>query len=163
MHTWEDDVCSFHPQRMCSCGKCIEELKCERKPYQSKNVVSCPLHSLAYELECEARASKASSVIHNKLGKGHPNLCESAFSVLPRFCAKHLALHRLAYMTLINWELIISCLTFLQKVYRSDYSPYVALYREMGLPVLDGMITLWIAGHHFLPFKAVTWKMEPCL
>ena len=48
-------------------------------------------------------------------------------------------------MTLTNWGLIISCLSFLQEVYGSDYFPYVALYGEMGLPVLDGMITLWTA------------------
>ena len=98
---------------------------------------------MAYKLECEARASKASSVIHDQLGKGHSNLCEAAFSVLPRFRAKNLALHRLTYMTLTNWGLIISCLSFLQEVYGSDYSPYVDLYSEMGLPILDGMVALW--------------------
>ena len=54
---------------------------------------------MACELECEARACKASSVIHNQLGKGHLNLCEAAFSVLPRFSAKILALHQLKYVT----------------------------------------------------------------
>ena len=48
-------------------------------------------------------------------------------------------------MTLTNWGLIISCLSFLQEVHGSDYSPYVALYGEMGLPILDGMIALWMA------------------
>ena len=90
----------------------------------------------------EVRASKASSVIHNQLGKGHSNLCEAAFSVLSRFRANHLALHRLTYMTLTNWGLI-SCLSFLQEVYESDYSPYFDLYSEMGLPILDGMVALW--------------------
>lgn len=137
-HTWEDGKCSFHPQLTCSCGKCNEELKCEGKPYQSKYILSCPLHSMVYELECEARARKASSVIHDKLGKGHLNLCEAAFNVLPRFRAKKLVLHRLTYMTLTNWGLIICCL-----VYGSDYSPYVELYTEMGLPILDGMVALW--------------------
>ena len=44
---------------------------------------------------------------------------------------------------LTNWGLIISCLSFLQEVYGSDYSPYVDLYSEMGLPILDGMVVLW--------------------
>ena len=46
-------------------------------------------------------------------------------------------------MTLTNWGLIISCLSFLQEVYGSDYSPYVDLYPEMGLTILDGMVALW--------------------
>ena len=141
-HTWENGSCSFHPQLTCSCGKCNDEIKCMGMAYQSKYTLSCPLHSMAYELECEVRASKASSVIHDQLGKGHSNLCEAAFSVLPRFRAKHLALHWLTYMTLTSWGLI-SCLSFLQEVYGSDYSPYVDLYSEMGLPILDDMVALW--------------------
>ena len=37
-------------------------------------------------------------------------------------------------------------LSFLQEVYGSDYSPYVDLYSEMGLPILDGMVVLWKEG-----------------
>ena len=69
-HTWENGSCSFHPQLTCSCGKCNDEIKCMGMAYQSKYTLSCPLHSMAYELECEVRASKASSVIHDQLGRG---------------------------------------------------------------------------------------------
>ena len=86
---------------------------------------------------------KASSVIHDKLGEGHSHLCEAAFNVLPRFHAKTLVLHRLTYMTLTNWGLVISCLLFLQEVYESKYLRYVELYTEMELPILDGLAALW--------------------
>ena len=100
IHTWDNGFCSFHAQNVCSCGKCgDEELKCKGKPYESKNIVTCPLHALAYEIDCETRARNAAQVIHSELGKGHSHLCESAFSVLPKFRAKNLALHRIASPT----------------------------------------------------------------
>ena len=91
IHTWNNGFCSFHAQNVCqNVGKCgDEELKCKGKPYKSKNIVTCPLPALAY----------AAQVIHSELGKEHSNLCESAFSVLPKFRAKNLAFHRLTYMS----------------------------------------------------------------
>lgn len=129
---------------MCSCGGCddAENLRCVGKPYESKFVLSCELHALGYEIECERRASDADSVIHLEMGRGHSNLCEAAFSILPRFRAKNLALHRLSlhrlsYITLTNWGLIMSC------VDSTDDSPYVSLFSQMGLPILDGMTDIW--------------------
>ena len=143
IHTWENGFCSFYPHSICSCGKCDEDLNCEGKPYESKNVITCPLHSLAYEIACETRARNSDEVIHSELGKGHSNLCESGFSVLPKYRAKNLALHRLTYMTLTNWGLIMSCQSFMQQKKVPEYSPYVELYSEMGLPILDGMQQIW--------------------
>ena len=118
-------------------------MKCEGKPYESKNVLACSLHSFAYEIECETRARNADKVIHSELGKGHSNLCESAFSILPKYRAKNLVLHRLTYMSLTNRGLLISCQSFMEEKYGPEYSPYIELYTEMGLPILDGMQQLW--------------------
>ena len=98
IHSWEGGQRSFHPSVICSCGQCddVDNLCCVGKPYESKYVLSCELHSLGYEIECERRASMAESVIHSVMGRGHSNLCEAAFNVLPRFRAKNLALHRLS-------------------------------------------------------------------
>ena len=139
IHTWDGGQCSFHPSVMCSCGGCndVENLRCVGKPYESKFVLSCELHALGYEIECERRASEAESVIHPVMGRGHSNLCEAAFSILPRFRAKNLALHRLSYITLTNWGLIMSC------VDSTDDSPFVSLFSQMGLPILDGMANIW--------------------
>ena len=102
VHQWETGHCSFHPLRLCSCSKCEnDEPSCEGKPYESKHIVTCPLHSLAYQIECETRAASAQSVIHPEMGRGHSNLCEAAFNVLPHYRSKNMALHRLSYMTLI--------------------------------------------------------------
>ena len=141
IHSWDGGQCSFHPSVVCSCGGCDDgdDLQCVGKPYESKFVLSCELHSLGYEIECEQRALNAESVIHTVMGRGHSNLCEAAFNILPRFHAKSLALHRLSYITLTNWGLIMSC------VEKSDISPYVSLFSQMGLPVLDGMADIWKA------------------
>ena len=99
------------PSVICSCGQCndVDNLLCVGKPYESKYVLSCELYSLEYEIECERRASMAESVIHSVMGHGQSNLCEAAFNVLPRFLAKNFALHRLSYIALTNWGLIMSC------------------------------------------------------
>ena len=98
IHEWGDgEVCGFHPKLICSCGKCDEdeEMQCDGKPYKTKNILSCEHHQLAYQLECECRAEDANSVIHPTMGRGHSNLWEAHFSVLPTFCAKDQNLSRL--------------------------------------------------------------------
>ena len=51
-HTWDGGQCGFHPVKVCSCGKCEdrENYECEGKDYHTKHILSCPLHSLAYEI-----------------------------------------------------------------------------------------------------------------
>ena len=124
------------PSTVYSCGNCDDDnLQCEGKPYDSRFVLSCGLHSLGYEIECETRASSAEKVIHAIKGRGHSNLCEAAFTVLPRYRAKSLAIHHLSYITLSNWGLIMSC--------SPDPSPYVSLFQRMGVPILDSMEEIW--------------------
>ena len=76
-------------------GACndVDNLQCVGKPYESKFVLSCELHSLGYEIECERRALNVESVIYTVMGRGHSNLCEAAFNILPHFRSKILALH----------------------------------------------------------------------
>ena len=53
IHQWDGGQCDFHPLVVCSCGTCpsADELKCDGKPYVSKNTLQCELHALAYEIE----------------------------------------------------------------------------------------------------------------
>ena len=82
IHSWDGGQCSFHPSVVSSCGGCDDEdeLQCVVKPYESKLVLSCELHSLGFK--CERRALNVESVIHTVKGRGHSNLCEAAFNIL---------------------------------------------------------------------------------
>lgn len=51
-------------------------------------MLKCEFHQLAYQTESELRANDAESVIHPELGRGHLNLYEAHFTVLPHFRAK---------------------------------------------------------------------------
>ena len=90
IHEWDGGECGFHPKIVCSCKKCKEdeELQCQGKPYMMKNSLTCDYHWLQYRIECERRAEDADSVIHPPMGRGHSNLCEAHFTVLPNYRAK---------------------------------------------------------------------------
>ena len=63
---------------------------CEGKPYKVKGrALTCYLHSLLYEIECNRIAEKANEVIDPVMGKGHSNLPESKLSVLTKFRPKN--------------------------------------------------------------------------
>lgn len=96
IHQWEDGECGFHDLISCSCGKCDEDnnIECSGKPYSTKNILKCKFHHLAHQVECERRAEDAASVIHPEMGRGHSNLCEAHFTVLPHFRAKDQNLSR---------------------------------------------------------------------
>ena len=57
--------------------------------------------------------------------------------------SENLTLNRLTYISLTNWGLLISCQSFVEEKYGLEYFPYIELYTEMGLPILDGMQQLW--------------------
>ena len=85
-HKWKDGKCDFHELLLCSCGLCdLWNIRCEGKRYKTANVLTCPYHSLAYEIECEFRARQEENVIHPELGRGHTSQVESAHSALIRF------------------------------------------------------------------------------
>lgn len=101
IHKWEEGECGFHDLIVCSCGHCEEdgELQCEGKQYSTKHKLTCSDHHLAYRTECERRAEDASAVIHPEMERGHSNLCEANFTVLPEFRAKDQSLCRLVTVT----------------------------------------------------------------
>lgn len=86
----------FHDKTICSCGECKddEDHTCEGKAYITKNIIKCPFHKLAYQIECERRAEDAEAVIHPEMGRGNSNQCEAHFSVLPHFRAKDQSLQK---------------------------------------------------------------------
>ena len=73
-HEWEAGRCDFHQLQVCSCGECEdgEDLKCEGKDYHSRYVLTCPFHSLAYEIECHERAGISEQLVHPILKRGIP-------------------------------------------------------------------------------------------
>ncbi|KAM7437646.1 hypothetical protein ABFA07_012754 [Porites harrisoni] len=89
---------------VCSCKNCEEDedIECEGQPYKTKVKLTCEYHRMAYRLECEHRAADAKSVIHPTMDRGHSNLCEVHFTVLPVFRAKDQNLCRLHYVTSTN-------------------------------------------------------------
>ena len=56
--------------------------------------LTCDFHWMAYRLECEKTAEDSEAVIHPELGRGHSNLCEAHFTVLPQFRGKDQSLQR---------------------------------------------------------------------
>ena len=155
IHEWEDGHCDFHPLRVCSCGECPdgEEFTCVGKAYTSTYHLTCDLHSLAYEIECNHRADQASEIIDPDLGRGHSNLCESTFGVVTKFRPKDTNLHRMHYQTSTNLGLIQSSMTFLYGKRGNDYHWVLDLYARMGLPEFDGL----------REFVSVTFARKECI
>ena len=114
-------------------------LKCTGESYHAGNVLKCEFHALAYEIECFERAKHAEQVIDPGLGKGHSNLPESTFSVLTKFRAKDINLHREHYEASTNLGLIQSNMTWCFKERGPGYHWIVDLYSRLGLPILDGI------------------------
>ena len=139
IHTWEGGECEFHPALVCSCGKCDNELKCNAKAYESKHVLTCPLHALVYEIECNHRADHAEEIIDPELGRGHSNACEATFTVFPKFRPKDTYLQALHYRASTNLALIQSSMTYLYEKRGPEYHWILDLFQRMGLPILDGM------------------------
>ena len=139
IHKWEDGECDFHPLRVCSCRNCSEDedFKCNGKEYQSKHRLTCPLHSLVYEIECANRAKHADEIIDPDLGRGHSNACEATFSVFPKFRPKDVALQRLHYQASTNLALMQSSMTYLYRRRGPDYHWIIDLFVRMGLTIYE--------------------------
>ena len=139
-HKWEDGKCDFHSLTVCSCGQCGEgDVKCEGKAYKTRNVLTCPYHSLAYQIECEKRAQQAHDVIHPVLGRGHTNQNEASHNVLIRFRPKHSQITRLHYHVSTNLGLLQSNMTYMNHVRGMGYHWLPDLLQRMGLPLLHGV------------------------
>lgn len=120
-----------------------EKLECDGKPYSSRTVLKCPLHSLLYEIECARVARKATSVIHTEIGRGHSNLPESKFHVLTRFRPKNVNLHQMHYEFITNVGLCQSDMTFMFKTNGKAYHWMRELLTLMKLPIPDGIEDIW--------------------
>ena len=97
LHEWVNgDTCGFHDNTVCSSKHCEEDkdIECEGQPYKTKVKLTCEYQRMAYRPECEHRAADANGVIHPTIGRGHSNLCEAHFTVLPDFRAKDQNLRR---------------------------------------------------------------------
>ena len=55
---------------------------------KQKNILSCPFHSLAYEIACEAVIAKSKQIIDNELGHCYTSMLESSHNVLLQFRTK---------------------------------------------------------------------------
>ena len=95
----EIEYCEFHSQKVCSCGQCKSNIDftCEGKSYCTTYKLMCPLHSLLYTIECNARANIAAQLIHPSLKRGHSNFVEASHSILTRYRPKDVYLNNLHY------------------------------------------------------------------
>ncbi len=138
-HVWDGGKCDFHPLKVCICGKCPKngDLECEGKDYKTENMLNCPYHELAYEIQCHHRAQQAEDVIHRELGRGHTNQLESANSALIRYRRKSWNIQRTHYHVSTNFGLLESNLTFMHSVKGIAYHWVPELLQELGLPNID--------------------------
>ncbi len=99
IHEWNGGACEFHKKTVCSCGKCEHQKghTCSGKPYKTRNTLTCPFHSLAYEIDIETRAAHAEQLVHPEMKRGHSNFPEASHNVLIRFRRKDIFLARLHY------------------------------------------------------------------
>ena len=140
-HEWDGGKCMFHALKFCSCGKCPDdaELKCDGKDYHTRQMLKCPMHSLAYEIECHQRASKSEQLIHPILKRGHSNWLEASHNVFIRFRPKHIYLERLHYTLSTELALLQSNMTYMYRKRGLQYHWVVELFRRLKLPVFDGV------------------------
>ena len=139
-HEWEGGNCGFHLLKYCSCSKCSgHEIKCSGKLYKTKSPLKCSFHSMAYQTECERRASQGGVLVHPTLGSGHTDLVESAHSVFTKFGAKDQNLQRLHCNVSTNLALMQSNMTWLFKKRGPQYHWLLDLFERMGLPIQTGM------------------------
>ena len=139
IHSWDGGQCHFHSLKNCSCGQCEDEITCEGEDYHTKNPLSCPFHKLAYQIECDNRASQASQIIHTELGHGHSNYPEASHNVLTRFRSKDKYLQQIHYRMSTNMGLLQSNMTWLTKKKGLSYHWILDLFSRLKLPIFDGM------------------------
>ena len=132
---------TFCKKTLCSCGKCKgkEELDCKGKEYHTRHPIKCPMHSLAFEIECHYRASQAEKLIHPILGMGYTNQNEASHNVFIRYRAKTYHMERLHYIVSTNLGLLQSNMTYMFKEKGPGYHWILELFNRLNLPLFDGM------------------------
>ena len=102
--------------------------------------MTCPFHSLAFEIECSNRASKAAQIIHQELGRGHSNYPKASHNILTRFRSKDKNLQHVYYAVSTNLGLLQSNMSWLYQKHGNTYHWIVELFRRLRLPIFDGMV-----------------------
>jgi len=139
-HEWQDgQQCDFHSLRVCSCGECGEDLKCKGKAYKTRHMLTCPFHSLAYQIECDRRAGQAKDFIHPVIGRGHTNQSEVSHHVMTVFRSKTWHIQRLHYHVSTGLGLLQSNMAYMTSIRGLNYHWLKELLQRMGLPMLDGV------------------------
>ena len=140
-HKWDGGKCTFHELKVCSCGKCEDDadLKCDGKDYHTRQILKCPMRSLAYKIECHQRASMSKQLVHPILKRGHSNWLEASHNVFIRFRPKHIHLERLHYILSTELALLQSNMTYMYRKRGPQYHWVVELFRHLKLPVNDGV------------------------
>lgn len=151
LHARDDhSQCSFHKNLLCSCGKCSgkEQLDCSGKEYHTKHPITCPMHSLAYEIECHHLAQQADQLIHPILGIGYTNQNEASHNVFIRYRSKEFHLQRLHYILSTNLGLLQSNMTPNYDLKGPDYHWILELFQCLNLPLFDGMKEAVMKSNH---------------
>lgn len=91
-----------------------EDVNCAGKPYLTISALTCLLHALLYEIECDRVAAKEKDVT-DEMGCGHSNLPESKFHALTQFRSKSVNLHQIHYELATNCGLLQSNKTFMYR------------------------------------------------
>ena len=86
---------------------------CSGEIHHTKNPLTCPLHSLAYEIECFSRVNQAPDIIHTELDRGQSNYPEASHNVLIRFRSKDKHLQNIHYMVSTNLGMLQANMTWL--------------------------------------------------
>ena len=122
-HEWKGGRCDFHPLRVCTCTKFEdkEQIQCDGRPYHTRCKLSCPFHSLAYEIECHERAKQAKQLVHPVLKRGHSNSLEASHNVLIRYRSKDVSLERLHCQLSTNIGLLQANLTYMREKCGTQY------------------------------------------
>ena len=103
MSGMEVDVSSTPCEFALVTGEDKKNITCEGKPYHTRMKLSCPFHSLAYEIECNKTAKQVKKLVHPILKRGHSNFHEASHNVLIRFSS---SLERLHYQLSTNLGLL---------------------------------------------------------
>lgn len=91
IHQWGGGKgkCTFHEPKKCTCKNCSKDvIPCEGKEYYTRNPLTCPMHALAFEIECERGDRQAHDLIHPELGRGNTNIVESSHHMFTKFRSK---------------------------------------------------------------------------
>ena len=131
--------CDFHKTLLCPCGKCCgkEQLDCSGKEYHTKHPITCPMHSLAYEIKCHHRAQQAKKLIHPILGMGYTCTCTNQNEVSHNENSSHLSA--------LSSPLILVCckvqcnMTPNYTFKGPSYHWILELLQCLNLPLFDGM------------------------